>query len=172
MRAKRVVVVIPAYNEERTIVGVIRGLKQRGFTRLIVIDDGSSDRTGELASCEGVIRLRHLLNRGLGGALGTGISAALRLGAEIIVTRPVTGIEPGTGTVHIEGHGPIRGRTMIIATGVSWSRYVLAGVRTIHSRATASLSPTVVNSSSQRPASGSPRRPRSRRSRCTVCATA
>src|SRR5215216_3113989 len=86
MTAKRVVVVIPAYNEERTIVEVIRGLKQRGFTTLIVVDDGSSDRTGELASDEGVIRLRHILNRGLGGALGTGISAALRLGAEVIVT--------------------------------------------------------------------------------------
>jgi UDP-N-acetylglucosamine---dolichyl-phosphate N-acetylglucosaminyltransferase len=86
MLAKRVMVVIPAYNEERTIVGVIRGLKQCGFTRLIVVDDGSRDRTGALAAREGVIRLRHLLNRGLGGALGTGISAALRLGAEVIVT--------------------------------------------------------------------------------------
>jgi UDP-N-acetylglucosamine---dolichyl-phosphate N-acetylglucosaminyltransferase len=86
MTEKRVVVVIPAYNEERTIVEVIRGLKQRGFTTLIVIDDGSSDRTSELASHEGVIRLRHILNRGLGGALGTGIDAALRLGAEVIVT--------------------------------------------------------------------------------------
>ena len=86
MTAKRVVVVIPAYNEERTIVEVIRGLKQRGFTTLIVVDDGSSDRTGELASGEGVIRLRHIMNRGLGGALGTGISAAVRLGAEVIVT--------------------------------------------------------------------------------------
>ena len=80
------VVVIPAYNEERTIVEVIRGLKQHGFTTLIVVDDGSSDCTGELASREGAIRLRHILNRGLGGALGTGISAALRLGAEVIVT--------------------------------------------------------------------------------------
>src|ERR671925_296041 len=86
MTVMRVVVHIPAYNEERTIVEVIRGLKQRGFTTLIVVDDGSSDRTGALASDEGVIRLRHLLNRGLGGALGTGISAALRLGAEVIVT--------------------------------------------------------------------------------------
>jgi glycosyltransferase involved in cell wall biosynthesis len=86
MTAKRVVVVIPAYNEEQTIVDVIRGLKQRGFTTLIVVDDGSSDRTGELAFREGSIRLRHILNRGLGGALGTGISAALRLGAEVIVT--------------------------------------------------------------------------------------
>ena len=82
MTAKRVVVVTPAYNEERTIVEVIRGLKQRGFTTLIVVDDGSSDRTGALARAEGAIRLRHLLNRGLGGALGTGISAALRLGFE------------------------------------------------------------------------------------------
>jgi UDP-N-acetylglucosamine---dolichyl-phosphate N-acetylglucosaminyltransferase len=81
-----VVVIIPAYNEESTIVDVIRGLIQRGFTTLIVVDDGSSDRTGEFAAREGTIRLRHILNRGLGGALGTGISAALRLGAEVIVT--------------------------------------------------------------------------------------
>jgi UDP-N-acetylglucosamine---dolichyl-phosphate N-acetylglucosaminyltransferase len=86
MTVTRVVVVIPAYNEERTIVEVIRGLKQHGFTTLIVVDDGSSDRTGALAADEGVIRLRHLLNRGLGGALGTGLRAAVRLGAEVIVT--------------------------------------------------------------------------------------
>ena len=86
MTEKRVFVVIPAYNEERTIVEVIRGLKQHGFITLIVIDDGSTDRTSELASQEEIIRLRHVLNRGLGGALGTGIAAALRLGAEIIVT--------------------------------------------------------------------------------------
>jgi UDP-N-acetylglucosamine---dolichyl-phosphate N-acetylglucosaminyltransferase len=86
MTVQRVVVVIPAYNEERTIVEVIRGLKQHGFTTLIVVDDGSSDRTGALAADEGVIRLRHLLNRGLGGALGTGLRAAVRLGAEVIVT--------------------------------------------------------------------------------------
>jgi glycosyltransferase involved in cell wall biosynthesis len=86
MLAKRVVVVVPAYNEERTILGVIRGLKQRGFTKLIVVDDGSSDRTGELASYEGIIILRHILNRGLGGALGTGLKAALHFEPEIIVT--------------------------------------------------------------------------------------
>jgi glycosyltransferase involved in cell wall biosynthesis len=86
MMANRVVVVVPAYNEERTIPGVIRGLKQRGFTRLIVVDDGSSDRTSELASYEDVIVLRHILNRGLGGALGTGLKAALHFEPEVIVT--------------------------------------------------------------------------------------
>jgi glycosyltransferase involved in cell wall biosynthesis len=82
----RVAIVIPAYNEERTNTEVIRGLRRHGFSTLIFIDDGSSDRTGELARREGVILLRHVLNRGLGGALGTGIAAALRLGAEAIVT--------------------------------------------------------------------------------------
>jgi glycosyltransferase involved in cell wall biosynthesis len=83
---KRIIIVIPAYNEERSIIAVIRGLKQQGFVSLIVVDDGSSDRTSELARQEGAILLRHILNRGLGGALGTGISAALRLGADLIVT--------------------------------------------------------------------------------------
>ena len=50
---KRVVLVIPAYNEERTIIYVIRGLKLRGFTTILVVDDGSSDRTGELAPASG-----------------------------------------------------------------------------------------------------------------------
>jgi glycosyltransferase involved in cell wall biosynthesis len=86
MMDKRVAIVIPAYNEERTIIDVIRGLRQHGFLTLIVVDDGSSDRTGELACHEGVILLRHIINRGLGGALGTGITAALHLGAEAIVT--------------------------------------------------------------------------------------
>jgi UDP-N-acetylglucosamine---dolichyl-phosphate N-acetylglucosaminyltransferase len=81
-----VVVVVPAHNEERTIAGVIRGLKQHGFAHIILVDDGSSDRTGELASQEGATTFRHILNRGLGGALGTGIKAALRLGPRIIVT--------------------------------------------------------------------------------------
>lgn len=86
MIGNRVIVIVPAYNEEQTMVGVIRGLKQHGLTRIIVVDDGSSDRTGELACRENVIFLRHILNRGLGGALGTGIKAALQLGPEMIVT--------------------------------------------------------------------------------------
>ena len=86
VRDKSVAIVIPAYNEERAIFKVVRGLKQHGFARLIVVDEGRSDRTGELAHQEGVILLCHILDHGLGGALGTGITAALRLGSEAIVT--------------------------------------------------------------------------------------
>jgi glycosyltransferase involved in cell wall biosynthesis len=81
-----VTVVIPAYNEERTIAAVIQGLRARGFGKVIVVDDGSSDRTSELACQKGVVLLRHIVNRGLGGALGTGIKGALRFKPEIIVT--------------------------------------------------------------------------------------
>jgi glycosyltransferase involved in cell wall biosynthesis len=101
MTDKRVAIVIPAYNEEQTIIEVIRGLKQHGFERLIVVDDGSSDRTGELAHQEGVTLLRHILNRGPGGALGTGITAALRLGAEAIVTFDADGQHDPDDIAHL-----------------------------------------------------------------------
>ena len=84
--SEQVTIVIPAYNEERAIVGVIRGLKARGYSRVVVVDDGSKDRTGELARREGALVLRHLFNRGVGGAWGTGIKAALSFNPEIIVT--------------------------------------------------------------------------------------
>lgn len=81
-----VVVVVPAFNEERTILDVISGLRGVGLRRILVVDDGSTDDTGLLARLAGVEVIRHVLNRGLGAALGTGIRAALLDGAEIIVT--------------------------------------------------------------------------------------
>ena len=80
-------VVVPAYNEERTLGGVIDDLT-RYFRReeIVVVNDGSKDRTEEIARSKGVHVLTHLVNRGLGGALGTGIAYALRRGARLIVT--------------------------------------------------------------------------------------
>ncbi|MCX6710097.1 MAG: glycosyltransferase family 2 protein [Candidatus Woesearchaeota archaeon] len=85
-KGKRLFIVMPAYNEEKAIAGVIRSLKHSGYNNIIVVDDGSRDKTSAIAEKEGVILIRHFINRGLGGALGTGISAALKMGAEIIVT--------------------------------------------------------------------------------------
>jgi len=80
-------VIVPAYNEEMTVGDVIERLL-RYFRReeLVVVDDGSRDRTGEIARSKGVRVLTHLVNRGLGGALGTGIAYALRRDARLIVT--------------------------------------------------------------------------------------
>jgi len=83
---KNVTVVVPAYNEEKTISKAIKILKNHGYNSVIVVDDGSKDNTYELALKEGAKVYRHIINRGLGGALNTGISASLMNGAEFIVT--------------------------------------------------------------------------------------
>lgn len=81
-----VFIVIPAYNEEKTVSGVVSRLKKAGFDNVLVVDDGSRDNTAGAARAAGAITVSHAVNRGLGGTLGTGIQAALRLDAKYIVT--------------------------------------------------------------------------------------
>ncbi len=81
-----VYIILPAFNEEQTIGRVITGLKHQGFRNIIVVDDGSTDRTSEFAKSEGAVVYRHIINRGLGGAIGTGLQAALNSGATTMVT--------------------------------------------------------------------------------------
>jgi glycosyltransferase involved in cell wall biosynthesis len=79
-------VVIAAYNEEPRLGATLAGLLARGYTNVVVVDDGSRDRTSEVARAAGVWVLRHLINLGQGAALQTGISFALLRGAGLIVT--------------------------------------------------------------------------------------
>lgn len=70
-------VVVPAYNEEQGIEGVVRGIRGLpGRVELIVIDDGSADSTAQKAAAAGARVIRHRENRGYGAALKTGILAA------------------------------------------------------------------------------------------------
>ncbi len=77
-------VVIPAYNEASRIGPVVRSLSALA-DRVLVVDDGSADRTAEAAAEAGAIVLKHAINRGQGAALKTGTIAALRDGADVIV---------------------------------------------------------------------------------------
>jgi len=79
-------VVIAAFDEEATIGGVLSELLAVGFTSVVVVDDGSSDRTRARARAGGAITLRHVINRGQGAALQTGIAYAVAAGADVIVT--------------------------------------------------------------------------------------
>ncbi|MEM4336805.1 MAG: glycosyltransferase family 2 protein [Candidatus Woesearchaeota archaeon] len=79
-------IVIAAYNEEKSIAKVIDDLKNHGYKNIIVVDDGSSDKTYEIAKKKNVYVLKHIINRGQGAALKTGIDFALSKGADIIVT--------------------------------------------------------------------------------------
>jgi glycosyltransferase involved in cell wall biosynthesis len=83
--APQIFFVIPAFNEAVAVGQVIRHVLTR-YENVVVVDDGSSDNTAEEAARAGAIVLRHLVNRGQGAALKTGIDYALEAGAEIIVT--------------------------------------------------------------------------------------
>lgn len=75
--------ILPAYNEEVSIGSVV--LRTRKFVdRVVVIDDGSSDRTSEVAALAGAVVLRHAKNQGKGAALKTGFEAMN--GDAVIVT--------------------------------------------------------------------------------------
>ena len=76
---------LPAYNESSTIGPII---KDAGLFigRIMVIDDGSSDNTADVARAHGAIVLKHARNRGKGRALRTGFDYALQKGYELIAT--------------------------------------------------------------------------------------
>jgi len=78
-------VVCPAYNESSAIVSVLTRLRQAGHD-VVVVDDGSSDDTRQLASTLATAVVSHPVNLGQGAALKTGIDFALEQGADVIVT--------------------------------------------------------------------------------------
>ncbi len=79
-----VAVVVPAFNEATRIGRVLATIPSYVET-VIVIDDGSTDETAELAErVDGVVVVRHTTNRGVGAALTTGYRVALELGADIV----------------------------------------------------------------------------------------
>jgi glycosyltransferase involved in cell wall biosynthesis len=71
-----VAVVVPAFNEASRISSTIAELKNY-FSEIIVVDDGSSDATFDVAVSAGVYPVRHPMNLGQGAALQTGIKVAL-----------------------------------------------------------------------------------------------
>jgi glycosyltransferase involved in cell wall biosynthesis len=89
-------VVIPAFNEEKGIVPTLRELREvlAGLDyELVVVDDGSKDRTAELARAEGVIVIQQPLNRGYGASLKTGIRRAKH---DVIVITDADGTYPAS----------------------------------------------------------------------------
>jgi polyprenyl-phospho-N-acetylgalactosaminyl synthase len=81
--ARPVLVIVPAYNEGRVIMDTVERLLAAGY-RVVVVDDGSSDETAEVRRLP-IVYLRHPVNLGQGAALQTGMTYALRAGAEIAV---------------------------------------------------------------------------------------
>ena len=88
MKPKDTWVIIPGYNEEKNIAKVIE--KTLKFCKnIVVVDDGSSDRTSDNAAK--AIALKHIVNLGKGAALKTGVEYAIMKGAKIIVALDADG---------------------------------------------------------------------------------
>lgn len=74
---KNFCVLIPSYNEARTIGGIIRELKRRGLA-VYVVDDGSTDNTASIAKAEGASVITHEKNKGKGASLREGFLRILK----------------------------------------------------------------------------------------------
>jgi len=89
-REIRLVVLMPALNEERTVGDAVRRVPRQidgiDAVHIVVIDDGSSDQTGSEAKLAGATVVRHASPGGVGAAFQTGLRKAFQLGADYVVT--------------------------------------------------------------------------------------
>ncbi len=81
----KVCVIVPTFNESEAIGGLIENVKGRNLDVLIV-DDGSTDNTGDIALQKGAVVLRNPVNKGKGASLIRGFEYALQNGFDAVIT--------------------------------------------------------------------------------------
>jgi glycosyltransferase involved in cell wall biosynthesis len=123
-----ILIIIPAYNEGRSLPSVIESLKKHGYNNILVIDDGSGDGTFEIAGDLKVYVARHSLNAGAGCASATGFEIAKILDPHIVVTFDADGQHDAADIARLVG--PIQrdeadvviGSRMLSGSGMPWKR--------------------------------------------------
>lgn len=88
----KVAIVIPAFNEENTISNIINEVVHYGI--VIVVDDGSTDNTAQIARSAGASVVTHSVNRGYDAALNSGFRKAGMLNCDVILTFDADGQHP------------------------------------------------------------------------------
>lgn len=86
----KVFALIPALNAEKSIADVVRDARAQ-LADVVVIDDGSSDRTGEVSRANDATVLRHEVNQGKGASLKTGFKYAVDNGYDGVITLDADG---------------------------------------------------------------------------------
>src|SRR3990167_2961780 len=148
----KLLIIIPAFNETLAIGKTIRGVrKSLRDAEILVVNDGSNDLTGFEAKKAGAIVINHPINRGLGGALGTGLYWAKEQDIECAITFDADGqhdpndilkvsepIISGDADVVIgtrtkSGWNEIPWDRKIILTLSNWLTWFLFGIKTTDS---------------------------------------
>lgn len=131
---KRLLVVIPAYNEELTLKRIIDSIPPvvAGIRpNILVIDDGSVDGTALIMRKSKVIMLKHLLNRGLGAVLATGFEYARKYKYDLVVTFDADGqhrvadIERVVTTILRGNFDVVIGSRLLDAKYMPWTRKII-----------------------------------------------
>ncbi len=96
----KLIVLIPAFNEEEKIGQVIESIPKQltgvGDIGILVVDDGSTDKTGEITLSKNAILLKHKKNLGLGRSFQDGLEKAIEMKADILLTIDADGqFDPG-----------------------------------------------------------------------------
>ena len=139
--------VIAAMNEASVIGPVVANAVPHG--QVVVVDDGSHDDTAEAANAAGAHVLRHLLNRGQGAALQTGLAYALKSGARHIVTFDADGQHRVEDALAMVERAKARGLDAVLGSrflgstvGMSWRKGLVLKAAVIFTQLTTGLALT------------------------------
>ena len=150
----KAVAVIPAFNEERSVAGVVSGVQGVGIPAC-VIDDGSTDRTTERAREAGATVLTLPVNVGVGGALRCGFRWAVQQGYDVAVQVDADGqhdpaqVPMLIGCLAAEDADLVVGSRFVTGSGAySLSRGRRIAMRVLERRATAATGTRVLDTTS------------------------
>ena len=90
MKSSKTVVVVPAYNEQEKIFEIVKKIK-RFADKIIVVDDGSADKTAEFAKNAGAHVISYRKNKGKGYALRLGFKKAFKSNPSVVITLDADG---------------------------------------------------------------------------------
>jgi len=134
-REHKVIAVLPAYNAESTLAATLADIPVGAVDEVLLVDDGSKDRTVEVARDMGLTVIQHSENRGYGGNQKTCYRYALEHGADIIVMihpdyqydsrvipNAVNIIELGICDVVLGSR--VRSRQEALSGGMPWWKYI------------------------------------------------
>ena len=109
------VVLVPAWNEAANITGVVTALLHRGH-HVVVIDDGSTDGTGDIAENSGAVVLRLPFNLGVGAAIRCGLMYSVKLGVRRVVQCDADGQHPAEHVATLTDAADITGADLVIGS--------------------------------------------------------